>query len=127
MNAAAKSEENLTVEDYLKGEEISDIRHEYIGGKVYAMPGASVAHNTLSWNLTSALRSHLRGSPCAPARSAHIPNVFRVDSGDPFHLGWPANAGFGDLRSGIVGFWRRQIFGRWGFQFVRCRFFTRWP
>jgi Uma2 family endonuclease len=64
MNAAWKVEESLSVEEYLKGEELSDIRHEYIGGKVYAMPGVTVAHNTISVNLVSALRNHLRGGPC---------------------------------------------------------------
>jgi Uma2 family endonuclease len=64
MNAAWKAEEHLTVEEYLKGEELSDVRREYIGGKVYAMPGVTIAHNTISVNLVSALHGHLRGGPC---------------------------------------------------------------
>ena len=31
----------MSVEDYLDGEQHSDIRHEYIAGQVYAMTGAS--------------------------------------------------------------------------------------
>jgi Uma2 family endonuclease len=64
MNAVPQIEELLTVEEYLKGEELSDIRHEYIGGRVYAMPGVTIAHNTISVNLVAALKAHLRGGPC---------------------------------------------------------------
>ena len=64
MNAAWKVEDNLSVEEYLKGEELSDSRHEYIGGRVYAMPGVTIAHNTIPLNLASTLRTHLRGGPC---------------------------------------------------------------
>jgi Uma2 family endonuclease len=63
MNAALAAE-FLTVEDYLAGEEISQVRHEYIGGAVYAMAGASDSHNTIGGNLFAAIRPHLRGGPC---------------------------------------------------------------
>lgn len=61
----------LTVEEYLEGEKLSEVRHEYIGGLVYAMAGASDEHNAISLNLASALLAHLRGKPC---------RVFMVDS-----------------------------------------------
>ena len=54
----------LSVEDYLSGEEFSDIRHEYVAGAVYAMAGGSDAHNTIAGNLFAALHSHLGGSKC---------------------------------------------------------------
>ena len=63
MEATAKSA-LLTVEEYLAGEPASEVRHEYLGGTVYAMAGASVDHNTISLNLATSLRSHLRGKPC---------------------------------------------------------------
>ena len=63
MEAIAKSA-SLTVEEYLAGEPGSEVRHEYLGGIVYAMVGASVEHNVISGNLFAALRSHLRGKPC---------------------------------------------------------------
>ena len=50
--------------DYLSGEAFSPVRHEYVGGHVYAMAGASKAHNTITLNIASRLRQHLRGSPC---------------------------------------------------------------
>lgn len=56
----------IPVDDYLSGEQLSEVRHEYIGGEVYAMAGASKAHNTLAGNLFSALHAHLRGKRCRP-------------------------------------------------------------
>lgn len=54
----------VTVDEYIEGEQVSEIRHEYIGGQVYAMSGGSEAHNLLSGNLYAALREHFRGQPC---------------------------------------------------------------
>lgn len=54
----------ISVEDYLAGEERSEVRHEYIGGAAYAMAGASDEHIALSMNLAFALRTHLQGTPC---------------------------------------------------------------
>jgi Uma2 family endonuclease len=56
--------EPITVEDYLAGEQASDVRHEFVGGSVYAMAGASEDHNVISINITAALHSHLRGKAC---------------------------------------------------------------
>jgi Uma2 family endonuclease len=54
----------LSIEEYLACEKASEVRHEYIGGAVYAMSGGSEAHNLLCGNLYAALRHHLRGKPC---------------------------------------------------------------
>ncbi len=54
----------LSVEDYLEGEPLSEVRHEYIGGVVYAMAGASDEHNQIVGNLHAATHSHLRGKAC---------------------------------------------------------------
>jgi Uma2 family endonuclease len=54
----------MSVADYLAFEETSDVRHEYIGGEIYAMSGASTAHNTIAGNIFAALRDKLRGGPC---------------------------------------------------------------
>ena len=54
----------LSVEDYLAGEETSEVKHEYIGGEVYAMTGASRAHGLIALNLAAMLRPLLRGSDC---------------------------------------------------------------
>ncbi len=54
----------LSIEDYLKGELKSDIRHEYYDGQVYAMAGAGERHNTISGNIFSLLRQNTRGTSC---------------------------------------------------------------
>ncbi|MCV3213478.1 Uma2 family endonuclease [Plectonema radiosum NIES-515] len=59
-----KREYYISPEEYLEGEKVSQVKHEYIDGEVYAMAGASDAHVTITGNLFSPLRSHLRGSGC---------------------------------------------------------------
>ncbi|MCK5190387.1 MAG: Uma2 family endonuclease [Methylococcales bacterium] len=54
----------LSITDYLEGELISEIKHEYINGDIYAMAGAKRVHNLVSMNLSAALYNHLQGSPC---------------------------------------------------------------
>jgi Uma2 family endonuclease len=56
----------VTVEEYLEGESRSEVKHEYLGGVVYAMAGASEPHNIIAMNLYGALHSRLRGKPCQP-------------------------------------------------------------
>lgn len=59
-----KLRELVSVADYLAGEPISEFRHEYIGGEIHAMAGASEEHNAISGNLFAALLSHLKGRRC---------------------------------------------------------------
>jgi len=54
----------FSAEDYLAWEARQTEKHEFVGGEVFAMAGASDAHVTLSLNLASLLRAHLRGTPC---------------------------------------------------------------
>ena len=59
----------LTVEKYLADEELSEIRHEYLGGVVYAMSGASEPHTVIEVNLIGMLYNRLRGKRCRPSGS----------------------------------------------------------
>ncbi len=68
MNAA-KQIELVTVEDYLAGELVSDVKHEYSGGFVYAMAGAKNVHNRIAIALLGSLYAQLRGKPCEPFNS----------------------------------------------------------
>ncbi|VEP15168.1 conserved hypothetical protein [Hyella patelloides LEGE 07179] len=54
----------ITVEEYLKSEQDAEVRHEYVAGQIFAMAGASEAHNLIVTNLVAILRPHLRGSSC---------------------------------------------------------------
>lgn len=59
----------ISIEEYLEGEKISEVRHEYVSGQVYAMAGASKNHEKVSLNLASDLLSHTRGGPCEVYKS----------------------------------------------------------
>ncbi len=52
--------------DYLAGEAVSDVRHEYLDGYVYAMSGASANHNRIAGNVYRKMGNHLEGKPCQP-------------------------------------------------------------
>ncbi|BAZ70814.1 MAG: Uma2 family endonuclease [Hapalosiphonaceae cyanobacterium JJU2] len=78
----------LTVEEYLKAEESSEIRHEYIAGQVFAMSGSSKEHNRISLNIASILSSHLRGSSCSVYMSdmkVRIQSTNKTKSADLFY------------------------------------------
>jgi Uma2 family endonuclease len=66
---AAKKWNLVSVEDYLAGELASPIKHEYLGGVVYAMAGARNAHNLIAANTIVALGTRLRGRRCRPFTS----------------------------------------------------------
>jgi len=53
-----------TPEEYFALEEKSEVRHEFYEGEIFAMAGASIAHNTIAGNFYIALRSSLRGKKC---------------------------------------------------------------
>jgi Uma2 family endonuclease len=78
MSAATKL--NLvSVKDYLAAELISPIKHEYLGGIVYAMAGARNVHNVIAGNTYAAAHARLRGRPCRPFNSdtkvrIHLPS-----------------------------------------------------
>jgi Uma2 family endonuclease len=59
-----KPVEYISVEEYLEGEQVGDVKHEYIAGQVYAMAGTSLEHNQLALNVASWLRRRLRGGRC---------------------------------------------------------------
>ena len=63
------SQEPVAVEEYLADEVRSPARREYVGGFVYAMAGASNAHNLIAANSLVALANRLRRSPCRPFNS----------------------------------------------------------
>jgi Uma2 family endonuclease len=54
----------VSPEDYLAGERVSPIKHEYRDGEVYAMVGAKNSHVIIAGNIFALLRSHMRGSGC---------------------------------------------------------------
>ncbi len=51
----------VSIEDYLAGEAISDVKHEFIGGLVFGMDGFSNLHSTITVNGSMCLHSQVRG------------------------------------------------------------------
>lgn len=49
----------ISIADYIENEKISDVRHEYIDGEVFAMAGTSKSHNRIIRNLLNKLQSKL--------------------------------------------------------------------
>ena len=54
----------FTPEEYLALERLSEIRHEFLDGTVYAMAGESPTHSAICFNLAGALHPQLRGTNC---------------------------------------------------------------
>ena len=66
MSAIRKNEDLLTPEEYIAGELRSELRHEYLSGRVYSRACSSVEHNHSAGNFFGELGEHLRGKECAP-------------------------------------------------------------
>lgn len=64
MAANPNESQRMTEAEYLAFERANPIRHEYLAGEVFAMSGASRAHNLISGNLVVALKTQLRGRDC---------------------------------------------------------------
>jgi Uma2 family endonuclease len=62
--ATARQVTFISEEDYLEGEKITELKHEYVDGHIYAMAGAHSNHNSLALNISSEFKNHLKGKPC---------------------------------------------------------------
>lgn len=54
----------VSVEDYLEGEQLTDIKHEYLDGQVVARGGASRKHGLIAGALYAALHQQARARRC---------------------------------------------------------------
>jgi Uma2 family endonuclease len=64
MAERVKSHGSLTVDEYLALEESATVRHEYVGGEIFAMVGATKRHNRIIGNTSGRLWGTARGGPC---------------------------------------------------------------
>ena len=71
---SALPDKKWTVEEYLAFERASQEKHEFFGGEIYLMAGASRAHSLITGNLVTALNNALGERPC----EVH-PNDMRVN------------------------------------------------
>jgi Uma2 family endonuclease len=67
--SAIKKLNLVSIADYLAGELVSPVKHEYLGGVVYAMAGARNVHNLIASNALGTLHARLRSKPCRPFNS----------------------------------------------------------
>lgn len=65
----------ISREDYLEGELVSEIRHEYVAGNVYAMSGGTLNHQRIAGNFQRLAGNQLAGKPCFPTGSDFKLNV----------------------------------------------------
>jgi len=54
----------MTVEEYFRFEEGSQVRHEYVSGELYAMSGATLRHNLIVANIGARLIAAAGDGPC---------------------------------------------------------------
>lgn len=54
----------MSEQEYLAFERASEIKHEYFAGELFAMSGASEAHNLISGNVVTNLNIQLRNRQC---------------------------------------------------------------
>jgi hypothetical protein len=62
----------LTEDDYLAYEAEALDRHEFLGGEVHAMAGASVRHNRIAGNLFSRLHVAAAGTKVDPSVKTEV-------------------------------------------------------
>ena len=61
---ATRQEPTYTLAEYLAIERDSEVKHEYLNGRIYAMSGASPNHNRIEINLIREISTQLRGRRC---------------------------------------------------------------
>jgi len=61
---AAQPRPTYTPEEYLVLERAAEFRSEYLAGEIFAMAGASEAHNTLAANIVRLFGNQFQGRPC---------------------------------------------------------------
>ncbi len=90
-------------DDYLRLEEQSAVKHEYVDGQIHAMAGASQRHNRIAGNAFFHFRASARGSGCgvfmsdmklhvAAQNAFYYPDVMlscRQDEDHPLYLTTP--------------------------------------
>lgn len=95
---------DITEAEYLAGEPLATVRHEYVDGKVYAMAGTSRRHHRIALNLVRRLPLETPdGKPCAihasdvkvradKSKAYYYPDVVvgcEADDTNPYYLEKP--------------------------------------
>jgi Uma2 family endonuclease len=62
MSAPARHA-HYSLADYVRLEEYSNVKHEYLDGQIYAMAGGTPAHGAMAVRVSASLLAQLRGRP----------------------------------------------------------------
>lgn len=65
----AVANHSVSRNDYLQGELVSETRHEYVAGHVYAMSGGTLNHQRVAGNFLRISGNQLAGKSCFPTGS----------------------------------------------------------
>ena len=84
MGNALRAEYYVSPEDYLAGERVSQQKHEYLAGVIYAMAGTTIGHGRIAGNIYRQLGNQLGGRRCE-ALSSEIKVRIRKDAADFFY------------------------------------------
>ena len=84
MGNALRAEYYCSPEDYLAGERVSQQKHEYLAGVIYAMAGTTIGHGRIAGNITRHLNNLLRSGRCE-AFSSEIKVCIRKDAANFFY------------------------------------------
>ena len=76
----AQPQRHYSLDDYFVVETDSVIKHEYYRGEIFAMAGASVAHNHITANVLAFLRYALRGKGRRGALASRARRPLETDS-----------------------------------------------
>jgi Uma2 family endonuclease len=63
------TQDTYSITEYLANEQVSECKHEYLDGQIYAMAGASINHQRVIANLMRLFGNQLRNTPCEPLAS----------------------------------------------------------
>ncbi len=66
---SALPEQHISLEEYFKLEETSEIKYEYYQGKIFALAGASENHDLIAMAVGRCLGNQLDDTPCRPYSS----------------------------------------------------------
>jgi len=86
MSTAVQHAPLVSPDDYLAEEDLSESKHEYLNGMVYAMAGGTKRHSALAVNVLGTLHGRLRGHRCRPYNSDLL---LRVRAGDDLRFYYP--------------------------------------
>ena len=108
--AYAFEKNRIARDEYLQGELVSEIRHEYIAGNVYAMSGGTLNHQRVCGNFLRLAGNQLVGKPCFPTGSdfkLRVPlgageEAFYCPDGMIIRVPLPGDALFADSPSVIL-------------------------